>query len=126
MFPQGLAFVTLLALAHGGLISGGLELGGLGYGGLGGISTIGGSGITLAGKQTVVDLVAPPKYEYKYAVQDPHTGDQKEQQEYRSGDLTKSEYELAEKDRKIQVSRIIAGNIPIVNKGYSIGGYGKL
>lgn len=61
---------------------------------------------------------SPPKYEYKYAVQDPHTGDLKEQQESRIDDLTKSEYAVAEKDRKIAVSRVITKSIPLVKKGY--------
>lgn len=54
-------------------------------------------------------MQTPPKYEYKYAVEDAHTGDLKEQVESRIGDLTKSEYALAEKDRATRVSRIIAG-----------------
>uniref|UniRef100_A0A6P7GMB8 Adult-specific cuticular protein ACP-20-like n=1 Tax=Diabrotica virgifera virgifera TaxID=50390 RepID=A0A6P7GMB8_DIAVI len=66
---------------------------------------------------------APPKYEYKYAVEDPHTGDLKEQQESRIDDLTKSEYAVAEKDRKIQVSRIIGKSIPLVSKSISLGKY---
>ncbi|CAH1117882.1 unnamed protein product, partial [Phaedon cochleariae] len=111
MIAQVVALASLLVFAHGGLI------GGEGYGS-GGYSSIGGSGISIGGKETVVDLVAPPKYEYKYAVEDHHTGDQKEQQESRIGDLTKSEYGLVEKDRKIQVSRVIHGSIPVVQKGH--------
>lgn len=61
---------------------------------------------------------APPKYEYKYAVEDYHTGDLKEQTESRVGDLTKSDYAVAEKDRSTRVSRIIAGSVPVAGKGY--------
>ncbi|XP_050515386.1 adult-specific cuticular protein ACP-20-like [Diabrotica virgifera virgifera] len=122
MIAKVLVMMTVLvALTHGGLIG---EIGlGSGLGLNGGISSIGIQGIALAGKQTVVDLIAPPKYEYKYAVEDPHTGDLKEQQESRIDDLTKSEYAVAEKDRKIQVSRIIGKSIPLVSKSISLGKY---
>lgn len=41
---------------------------------------------------------APPKYEFKYAVADPKTGDKKEQYETREGDAVKGEYSLYEPD----------------------------
>ncbi|CAG9839008.1 unnamed protein product [Diabrotica balteata] len=122
MIAKFLVMMTVIvALTHGGLIG---EIGldsGLGL--KGGISSIGIQSIALAGKEAVVDLIAPPKYEYKYAVEDPHTGDLKEQQESRVDDLTKSEYAVAEKDRKIQVSRIIGKSIPLVSKSISLGKY---
>ncbi|KAJ8977524.1 hypothetical protein NQ317_003031 [Molorchus minor] len=120
--PFVVILATLLVMSHGGAIGlgglglggglgvgGGIGLGGLGLGtgiGLGGISTIGTAGI---GISRGVDLYAPPKYEYQYAVRDALTGDLKEQAESRIGDLTKDEYATAEKDRAIRVSRIIAG-----------------
>ncbi|KAG5876153.1 hypothetical protein JTB14_027548 [Gonioctena quinquepunctata] len=98
----------------GGLsIQGGL-LGGSGYGGgLGrgyGDGYGVGGGLSIQGGHGIVDTWAPPKYEYQYGVEDGHTGDYKQQQESRIGDLTHSDYGLAEKDRKIQVSRVIASS----------------
>ncbi|CAG9858802.1 unnamed protein product [Phyllotreta striolata] len=116
MFAKAwVVLAALLVTVHGGLLDEG------GYGGA--ISSIGGSGIALAGKETVIERIAPPKYEYKYAVKDPHTGDLKEQSESRLDDLTKSQYSLAEKDRKISVSRIISKSIPLVAKGGYSSGY---
>nr|AYA49917.1 cuticular protein 99 [Leptinotarsa decemlineata] len=120
-FAHNKLWRNMTALAHaGGLLLGGYGGGlglssGLGLGG--GLSLQGGHGIAIA-KQAVVDVWAPPKYEYKYGVDDAHTGDLKQKQESRIGDLTKSEYGLAEKDRQIQVSRVIAGAVPLVGKGY--------
>ncbi|KAG5876156.1 hypothetical protein JTB14_027551 [Gonioctena quinquepunctata] len=100
-------------LLGGSGIGGGLGRGyGNGYGLGGGLSIQGGHGIAVA-NQAVVDTWAPPKYEYQYGVEDGHTGDYKQQQESRIGDLTHSEYGLAEKDRKIQVSRVIASSVPV-------------
>lgn len=63
-------------------------------------------------------LQAPPKYEYKYIVQDPHTGDLKEKAEERIGDLTKTQYSWAEKDRKVAEARVIAtsGKVQVLGK----------
>ncbi|KAG5876152.1 hypothetical protein JTB14_027547 [Gonioctena quinquepunctata] len=80
MFAKSVIFIAILVVVHGGYIGGGLEHGG--------ISSFGGSGIALASKG-IVDYDAPPQYEYKYAVSDPHTGDWKEQEESRAGDLPK-------------------------------------
>ncbi|XP_072396870.1 adult-specific cuticular protein ACP-20-like [Diabrotica undecimpunctata] len=104
MIAQVLFISTIVAIAQAGLLHGGLDLGGSSY--------IGSPSIAVA-KEPVVEYWAPPKYEYKYGVQDYHTGDVKNQEESRVGDLTQSDYSLAEKDRKIQVSRIIAGAVPI-------------
>lgn len=41
---------------------------------------------------------APPKYEYKYGVYDPKTGDKKEQYESRIGDAVKGQYSLLQPD----------------------------
>ncbi|XP_017768716.1 PREDICTED: cuticle protein 7-like [Nicrophorus vespilloides] len=48
-----------------------------------------------------------PKYEFKYGVQDHHTGDHKTQEEVRDGDKVKGEYTVAQPDgtvRKVQYS----------------------
>ncbi|XP_023313030.1 larval cuticle protein A1A-like [Anoplophora glabripennis] len=45
-----------------------------------------------------IDYYAHPKYEYKYGVSDPHTGDNKSQQESRDGDVVKGYYSVAEPD----------------------------
>ena len=41
---------------------------------------------------------AHPKYEFKYGVNDQHTGDIKEQSEQRDGDVVKGQYSLVEPD----------------------------
>ncbi|XP_055620411.1 cuticle protein 19-like [Toxorhynchites rutilus septentrionalis] len=44
-----------------------------------------------------------PKYEYKYGVEDTHTGDNKEQWEHRDGDDVKGSYSLHEPDGTYRV-----------------------
>jgi hypothetical protein len=39
-----------------------------------------------------------PRYEFKYSVYDPHTGDSKEQWETRDGDSVKGSYSLQDAD----------------------------
>ncbi|XP_045485688.1 cuticle protein 8-like [Pieris rapae] len=46
--------------------------------------------------------IAYPKYEYSYSVADPHTGDDKEQQEVRDGDVVKGSYSFHEADGSIR------------------------
>ncbi|XP_030747917.1 cuticle protein-like [Sitophilus oryzae] len=45
-----------------------------------------------------VDYYAHPKYEFKYGVEDFHTGDYKTQEESRDGDVVKGSYTVAEPD----------------------------
>lgn len=47
-------------------------------------------------------MQAPPKYSFKYGVNDYHTGDIKSQQESRDGDLVKGQYSLVEPDGSIR------------------------
>lgn len=54
---------------------------------------------------------APPKYEFKYIVTDPKTGDQKEQEETRVGDVVKGQYSLAEPDGTIRVVKYTADKV---------------
>lgn len=61
---------------------------------------------------------APPKYEYQYGVTDHHTGDVKEKSESRVGDLTHTQHEWAEKDRKVQWSKVIHGSVPVKIAGH--------
>ncbi|CAD7080734.1 unnamed protein product [Hermetia illucens] len=49
-----------------------------------------------------VDYYAPPKYEFKYGVNDFHTGDVKSQHETRDGDVVKGQYSLVEPDGSIR------------------------
>nr|AYA49925.1 cuticular protein 107 [Leptinotarsa decemlineata] len=44
----------------------------------------------------------PPKYEFKYGIEDPHTGDAKTQYEVRDGDVVKGQYSLVEADGSIR------------------------
>lgn len=49
-----------------------------------------------------VDYYAHPKYEYKYGINDPHTGDYKSQHEERDGDVVKGHYTVADPDGTIR------------------------
>ncbi|KAK4885546.1 hypothetical protein RN001_001817 [Aquatica leii] len=49
-------------------------------------------------KTIVAEPVAPPNYEFGYAVNDPHTGDSKSQQETRHGDVVQGSYSLIDSD----------------------------
>ncbi|KAH8397511.1 hypothetical protein KR222_008700 [Zaprionus bogoriensis] len=49
-----------------------------------------------------VDYYAPPKYAFKYGVNDFHTGDVKSQHETRDGDTVKGQYSLVEPDGSIR------------------------
>nr|XP_023022767.1 adult-specific cuticular protein ACP-20-like [Leptinotarsa decemlineata]AYA49919.1 cuticular protein 101 [Leptinotarsa decemlineata] len=132
MIAKILVVACLAICAHAGAvsyISGGLGLGGHGIGiggGLGGLGShglgggigLGGHAIALGGhaiaapiavaKQTVVDYSAPAHYEFKYGVEDPHTGDKKQQSETRVGDSVKGEYSLAEPDGTVRVVKYTA------------------
>lgn len=44
-----------------------------------------------------------PKYQFNYAVHDPHTGDVKQQHEERDGDKVKGSYTLKEADGTIRI-----------------------
>ncbi|CAG9762001.1 unnamed protein product [Ceutorhynchus assimilis] len=97
-----------------GGLDGGLGLGGLGLGGLklARLQPIA-TKIAVAPANSIVspsigiaktiDYHTPPKYEYKYAVADHKTGDQKEQTEQRIGDVVHGQYSLAEPDGTIRV-----------------------
>ncbi|KAJ8918328.1 hypothetical protein NQ315_008021 [Exocentrus adspersus] len=63
-----------------------------------------GSEHIVSGKELthVVDYYAPPKYSFKYGVNDYHTGDIKSQQESRDGDYVKGQYSLVEPDGSIR------------------------
>ncbi|RZB77525.1 cuticle protein 7 [Asbolus verrucosus] len=50
----------------------------------------------------IVDYYAPPKYAFKYGVNDYHTGDIKSQQESRDGDVVKGQYSVVEPDGSIR------------------------
>ncbi|KAJ3633005.1 hypothetical protein MTP99_009981 [Tenebrio molitor] len=117
--------------AVGGLPLGGLEgglglgrIGGLGLGRIGGIGLEGGiggiglgggiggiglgGGRLIGGHERVVDVYTPPRYQFKYGVGDPKTGDHKEQAEARVGDVVRGEYSLAEPDGTIRVVKYTA------------------
>uniref|UniRef100_A0A6P7GFU5 Adult-specific cuticular protein ACP-20-like n=1 Tax=Diabrotica virgifera virgifera TaxID=50390 RepID=A0A6P7GFU5_DIAVI len=51
---------------------------------------------------------APAHYEFKYGVDDAHTGDKKQQSEVRVGDSVKGEYSLAEPDGTVRVVKYTA------------------
>ncbi|KAJ8973869.1 hypothetical protein NQ317_004704, partial [Molorchus minor] len=50
------------------------------------------------------EIIDPhPKYQFTYAVKDPHTGDEKQHQEERDGDEVKGSYSLKEADGTTRV-----------------------
>jgi len=55
-----------------------------------------------------VDYYAPPKYAFKYGVEDPKTGDKKSQVEERDGDYVKGEYSLVEPDGTVRTVKYTA------------------
>ncbi|KAJ3653422.1 hypothetical protein Zmor_012675 [Zophobas morio] len=75
---------------------------GEGHGLGGGLSSLGGSG---GGSGSYdhhhEEPHAHPKYAYKYGVEDKHTGDIKQQEETRDGDVVKGSYSLHEPDGTI-------------------------
>ncbi|KAG5876162.1 hypothetical protein JTB14_027557 [Gonioctena quinquepunctata] len=101
------ALCALVIAANAGAVS--LVQGGLGigeYGGYGGLGLVGGHGVAIA--RPAVDYYAPAHYDFKYGVQDAHTGDNKQQAEVRVGDTVRGEYSLAEPDGTIRVVKYTA------------------
>ncbi|KAG8236202.1 hypothetical protein J437_LFUL015576 [Ladona fulva] len=49
------------------------------------------------------DFKVYPKYEFSYGVNDPHTGDIKNQHEERDGDFVKGSYSLQEPDGTVRI-----------------------
>lgn len=45
----------------------------------------------------------PAQYQFAYSVSDPHTGDNKSQEEHREGDVVKGRYTLVEADGSVRV-----------------------
>lgn len=69
-----------------------------------------------------------PKYEYKYEVHDPKTGDIKEQKEERYGDKVKGEYSLKEPDGTVRVVKYEADkengfNAKVERQGHALHPY---
>ncbi|XP_026328477.1 cuticle protein 19-like [Hyposmocoma kahamanoa] len=57
------------------------------------------------------DYYAYPKYTFDYSVNDPHTGDYKNQWETRDGDVVKGSYSLAEPDGTTRIVEYTADKI---------------
>ncbi|EFA03714.1 cuticle protein 19 [Tribolium castaneum] len=65
-----------------------------------------------------------PKYEFKYGVQDHHTGDIKSQEETRDGDVVKGQYSLHEPDGTILTVKYTADkhsgfNAEVIRQGHA-------
>ncbi|XP_034239862.1 cuticle protein 18.6-like isoform X2 [Thrips palmi] len=54
-------------------------------------------------EEVEVDYHSHPKYEFKYGVEDHHTGDNKDQKEERDGDVVKGEYSLLQPDGRKRI-----------------------
>lgn len=72
-----------------------------------------------------VDYYSHPKYEYKYGVSDPHTGDHKTQHEERDGDVVKGYYTVAEPDGTLRTVHYTADdhngfNAVVEKTGHSV------
>uniref|UniRef100_A0A182QLK6 Uncharacterized protein n=1 Tax=Anopheles farauti TaxID=69004 RepID=A0A182QLK6_9DIPT len=79
-----------------------LEAGGHQYGQVARISLGDGHGHHEYHEDEHVDYYAPPKYAFKYGVNDFHTGDVKSQHETRDGDVVKGQYSLVEPDGSVR------------------------
>ncbi|KAB0798057.1 hypothetical protein PPYR_09050 [Photinus pyralis] len=71
-----------------------------------------------------VDYYAHPKYEFKYGVDDAHTGDHKSQYEVRDGDAVHGEYSLHEADGTIRTVKYTADhkngfNAQVIRSGHA-------
>ncbi|XP_034239919.1 adult-specific cuticular protein ACP-20-like [Thrips palmi] len=73
----------------------------LGHGSLGGLELGGGEGGYKHEEEHII--LAHPKYEYKYGVEDSHTGDYKDAKEERDGDVVKGEYSLLQPDGRKRI-----------------------
>lgn len=72
-----------------------------------------------------VDYYSHPKYEYKYGVDDPHTGDHKAQHEERDGDVVKGYYTVADPDGTLRTVHYTADdhngfNAVVEKSGHSV------
>ncbi|KAJ8925987.1 hypothetical protein NQ315_009842 [Exocentrus adspersus] len=95
------AFVLLFALCRAGYLGGGYEGHIGGYGDGYEVSSYGGGGDDYYKGHEEIDHY--PKYQFNYAVHDPHTGDEKQQHEERDGDQVKGSYSLKEADGSTRV-----------------------
>ncbi|CAH2107185.1 unnamed protein product [Euphydryas editha] len=59
-------------------------------------------------KEFVENYDAHPRYAFEYRVNDPHTGDIKQQKEQRDGDVVKGQYSLVEPDGSVRTVNYIA------------------
>ncbi|XP_017781386.1 PREDICTED: larval cuticle protein A2B-like [Nicrophorus vespilloides] len=58
-----------------------------------------------------IEYQAPPKYAFSYGVKDPVTGDSKEQQETRDGDVVHGSYSLVEPDGSKRIVEYTADDV---------------
>ncbi|XP_023309914.1 adult-specific cuticular protein ACP-20-like [Anoplophora glabripennis] len=132
-----IALTLFFALCQAGYLGGGLEEGygghiGGGYGSHIGGGYEGGLDISSYGggdDKGYEEINVHPKYQFNYAVHDPHTGDEKQHQEERDGDEVKGSYSLKEADGSTRVVEYKAdkhnGFNAVVHKiGGGHGGYG--
>ncbi|GJQ66162.1 hypothetical protein Trydic_g4224 [Trypoxylus dichotomus] len=129
-----ISLTLLLACAKAGYLGGG-DIGGS-YGGLDGGygGSDGGYGGYGGGDDEGKDYNAYPKYNFNYAVNDPHTGDEKQHNEERDGDQVKGSYTVKEADGTTRIVEYQAdghnGFNAVVHKvgtptnGGDAGGYG--
>ncbi|XP_017784612.1 PREDICTED: adult-specific cuticular protein ACP-20-like [Nicrophorus vespilloides] len=135
MFTKVILLVVLAASAYsieyGAQSYSSISSHGLG-GGIGGIHGGGYGGAILtaapvayAKAEPVIDYYAPPKYAFKYGVEDPKTGDKKEQSEERVGDVVKGQYSLVEPDGTIRTVKYVADkvngfNAEVIRSGHAV------
>ena len=93
MLVASLAMVSAIELQGygGGAIN-------VGYGGASNLGYSSGGGYLNGGGLGQKYYEQPAQYDFAYAVQDPHTGDVKSQQESRQGDVVKGRYSLVDSD----------------------------
>ncbi|XP_045470466.1 cuticle protein 8-like, partial [Harmonia axyridis] len=75
-------------------------------------------------KQSYEEDYAPAHYQYKYGVEDHHTGDIKSQEESRDGDVVKGSYSLHEADGTIRTVKYTADkngfNADVQKSGHAV------
>ncbi|CAH0700091.1 unnamed protein product [Spodoptera exigua] len=77
------------------------------------------------GTEKHVVYYSPPKYEFAYEVEDPHTGDKKSQHESRDGDVVKGVYSLHQPDGTIRIVEYHADKKTGFNANVKFVGHAK-
>ncbi|XP_052123413.1 cuticle protein 19-like [Frankliniella occidentalis] len=121
--------ITLLALAAALSVARGSPVAGYGGvvvdAGLGAAQSYSRLSVPVAASSVVVvepEIIAYPRYGFKYGVEDPKTGDVKDQAEERDGDVVKGEYSLLQPDGRKRVVSYVSDKVNGFNAVVSYSG----